>query len=145
MCGVTCSAGGWGSQGWIAGRTRSCDLWEERRRRREEDHNREEMGRFPLEIQEVGVGYRCGSAFYRLESGTPCPGSALAGTLGIEDQSIGGCVLNLLHSPWSRTHCPLPQGTQEYGERTDGTGASPQVGESTIYLSCPSGVARGCL
>lgn len=33
----------------------------------------------PLETQEVGVGHRRGSAFYRLTSGTPCPGTALVG------------------------------------------------------------------
>lgn len=33
----------------------------------------------PLETQEVGVEHRRGSAFYRMASGTPCPGSALIG------------------------------------------------------------------
>lgn len=45
-------------------------------REREEDNGGEML---PLETQEVGVGHRRGSAFYRMASGTPCPGSALIG------------------------------------------------------------------
>lgn len=47
--------------------------------REKEDSNGGETLSFPLETQEVGVGHRRGSAFYRLASGTPCPGSALVG------------------------------------------------------------------
>lgn len=47
--------------------------------REREDNNGGERSSFPLETQEVGVGHRRGSAFYRLASGTSRPGSALVG------------------------------------------------------------------
>lgn len=47
--------------------------------REKEDNNGGEIPNFPLENQEAGVGRGCGSAFCRVASGMPCPGSALVG------------------------------------------------------------------
>lgn len=62
-----------GRKNWIAS-----SVGGKKEMEREED-NRGEMGRFPLETQNVVIGHRCGSAFCRLALNTPCPGSALAG------------------------------------------------------------------
>lgn len=77
-----------------------------------------------------------------------CPALAvlLLGTLRIEDPHLGGCRLNLLHSPWSKAHDSLPQGTQLYMRELMGQESHHRWGKvlfnSAVLLEWPGAACK---
>lgn len=67
------------------------------------------MGRFPLETQKVGIGHRCGSASTDWHRALLARALLWLGTVRMEEQCPGDCLLSLLYSPRSKIH---PHGAQ---------------------------------